>query len=370
MPTRLPTTVAMVTEQCWQRVPGGSATYVVELSRALADRDDTRLVGVTALHRRGDVPRPGLEPTVDRSAVAPLPRAALYRAWNRVGAPRPEQLARGVDVVHATTWAVPPTRRPLVVTVHDVAFLTEPEHFTARGVGWFRRGLQRVVAEADAVVVPSRATWQECVAAGIEPGRLRLVPHGVRVVRAEPGAVEAFRRRQGLSRPYVLWTGTLEPRKNVGALLTAFERLTAADPGLDLDLVLVGPTGWGDVPRPASDRVRRLGRLSPADLACAYEGARAFCFPSTREGFGMPVLEAMAHGVPVVTSAGTSMAEVAGDDALLADPRDPDAIAAQLLRAVGADHDALAAAGLRRAGERTWAQAAAATVEVYRTAAG
>ncbi|WP_225753649.1 glycosyltransferase family 1 protein [Actinotalea sp. Marseille-Q4924] len=356
--------VTMVVEQCWQPVPGGSGTYVVELTRALAARDDVEVRGLAAWHR-GEPPsdvRPELA-----VVHAPLPRRALYDAWNRTGLLRVEHLVRPApDVVHAPTWAVPRSSRPVVVTVHDLAFLRDPSHFTERGVRYFRRSLQRVRDEAALVLVPSEATAQDCVAAGIEAERVVTIPHGVRVARSSPADVEAFRRRTHLDRPYVLWTGTREPRKNLGALVTAFDALSPRLP--DVDLVLVGPDGWGAVPVPtASARVRFLGRLSWEDLQHAYAGAAAFCYPSIWEGFGMPVLEAMAHGVPVVTSSGTSTAEVGGDAVLAVDPDDTDAIAAALKAALGARGRDLAQRGLDRAALFTWSEAASRTVDAYRS---
>jgi glycosyltransferase involved in cell wall biosynthesis len=279
-----------------------------------------------------------------------------------------------VDLVHATTWAVPGAHVPLVVTVHDLAFLRDPSHFTSRGNGYFRRALEVVRREAARVVVPSEATRVDCLEAGLPDDVLRVVPHGV---RATPPTVDAradFRRRVGVDRPYVLWCGTLEPRKNLDTLLTAFDG-AAAQLG-ELDLVVVGPAGWGDVAarltgRAAaapSERVHLLGRLSHADLQAAYAEAHVFAFPSLWEGFGMPVLEAMAHGVPVVTSAGTSMAEFVGDGGLLVDPRDPDALGAALVEAAGERHAALSRGASLAAAAHTWDRAADQTAAVYREA--
>ncbi|NMR20873.1 glycosyltransferase family 1 protein [Cellulomonas fimi] len=360
--------VGLTVEQCWQRVPGGSGTYIIELLRALGARPDVAPLGLTALHREAPA---GEKPPVEMRSLG-LPRGLLYRSWNTLGMPRPEWSVRGLEVVHATTWAIPPTRQPLVVTVHDLAFQRDPSHFTPRGVRFFRRALERVRAEAAVVVVPSQVTAADCVAAGIDARQIRVVPHGVRIAPAEPGALAAFRAEHGLSRPYVLWCGTHEPRKNLGGLLDAFTRVAAERD--DLDLVLVGPAGWGDGgadrPRTATsaERVHRLGHLSWADLQLAYAGADAFCFPSLWEGFGMPVLEAMAHGVPVVTSRDTSMAEVTGDAALLIDPRDPDELATALLRATGPDRGRLHAASLARAAGFSWARAGELTTAAYREA--
>lgn len=356
--------VALTVEQLWQRTPGGSGTYIVELARELHDGGLATVTGVAARH-----PEP---PPQDWTVGVPvrharLPRRALYDAWQVLRRPRAESLVPDVDVVHATTWAVPPTRRPLVVTVHDLAFLHDAAHFTPRGNAFFRRALDVVRERADAVVVPSRSTADDCVAAGLDASRVTVVPHGARGARVGDDAVERFRATTGVRRDYVLWCGTIEPRKNLDRLLGAF----AAAGTDDLDLVLVGPAGWGALPPlPAGlapERVHVLGHLDVDLLAAAYRGARAFCFPSLREGFGLPVLEAMHQGTPVVTSQGTACAEVGGDAAVLVDPLDVASIADGLRTAVGDAHDDLAVASGLRAAEFSWEAAARATAEVYRS---
>lgn len=364
-----PVHVGVTVEQAWQRVPGGSAAYLVALLEALRDRDDVRLTGLAAAHRH-PAPEEYRSPVPVRSMG--LPRYPLYRAWNWLGAPRPEWPVRGLDVVHASTWAIPPTSRPLVVTVHDVAFLRDPGHFTPRGVSFFTRALARTRAEAAAVVVPSQATADDCVAAGIEPARLHVVPHGAPRWTVTPDEAAAVRARLGLPERFVLWCGTLEPRKNVGGLLAAFAELAARDP--DVHLVLVGPPGWGELPTrpppgPWESRVLHLGRLSAADLHAAYAAASAFCFPSTWEGFGLPVLEAMSVGTPVVTSRGTSMAEVVGDAGVLVDPLDPLDVAAGLERALSGEGPTIGAAGRARSTQFRWADAAEQHAAVYRAVA-
>lgn len=358
--------VAMTVEQCWQPVPGGSGTYIRELVREYATLPDIAATGLTAWHPRSARPLDLPDLPVRR---VPLPRTALYEAWQFARRPR---AGRGQDVVHATTWAIPGSSRPLVVTVHDLAFLQDPAHFTERGVRFFTRGLQITREEAAAVIVPSRATATDCIAAGIAEDRITVVPHGVRRTATPPEDVAAFRERFGLERPYLLWAGTREPRKNLPVLVAAFARLLRD--GADLDLVLVGPDGWGPeqdrLGGVARERVRLLGRLPWADLQAAYAGARVFVYPSLREGYGMPVTEAMAHGTPVVTSRGTATEEAAGGAALLVDPRDEIDLARALREACEESaQTGLRAASSRRAAELDWSTAARATAEVLRRAA-
>jgi glycosyltransferase involved in cell wall biosynthesis len=211
----------------------------------------------------------------------------------------------------------------------------------------------------------------DCVDAGIPTDRLRHVPLGVRAERAPAADVARVKHAYRLDR-YILWNGTVEPRKNLGALLAAFRQLL----DLPVQLVLVGPDGWREDVDSRLDgvreRVTRLRFQPVANLRALHAGAAVFCYPSTREGFGLPVLEAMAQGTPVVTSTGTATEEVARAAGLVVDPADPEAIAAALRRVL--TDDALAAslrdAGLARAAEYTWERTAAATAAAYRELAG
>jgi len=364
---------AVTVEQFWHRVPGGSATSVLhvlasvpEVNATAAAPDRVDVVGVAARHRHQ--PSAAALQLPVRVHHLPLPRRLLYEAWH--GARRPRvQLATGpVDVVHATTAAIPPRSAPLVVTVHDLAFLRTPEHFTRNGNRFFRRGLELTRRWADVVLVPSTQTLDDCAAAGIGTDRLRLVPWGVRPASTTAQQSQAALDRHGIRRPYVLWCGTTEPRKNLPTLLAAFAQVAAAVP--DLDLVLVGPPGWGDAlgsgPRPPRERVHVLGYVDDPDLQGLYAGATAFCYPSLFEGFGMPVLEAMAHGVPVVTSTHSPMAELAGDAGLVVPATDVTALAQALVAACGSEHDRLAARAAGRAGGYRWQDAARATLQAYR----
>ncbi len=358
-------------EQCWHRVPGGTATSILGTIEALRRRSDVDLVGVSARHGAA-APEPFRPSLVVRQL--PLPRLALYEAWHGLRWPPVERATGPVDVVHATAVAVPPTRAPLVMTIHDLAFLADPTLVTRHGNRFFRRGTELARRHARLVLVPSEATAAECRLAGFDGDRLRVVPWGVDATTVEPDAVDAVRARHGLHRPYVLFVGTIEPRKNLAGVIGAVAGLA----GREVDLVVVGPDGWNedlDAKLAALDGtgigVRRLGFLPPAELRPLYAGAAVFCFPSHREGFGMPVLDAMAHGAPVVTSAGTATEEVAGAAGLLVDPHDTAAITDALSLVLDDPEQAekMRRAGRERAAGFTWERTAALTAAAYAEAA-
>lgn len=337
------------------------------MASSLKERDDVDPVGVAAAHRE---PAPeAWAPPIEVHHL-PLPRPALYESWHRLRRPPVERATGRVDVIHATTMAMPPRSAPIVMTVHDLAFLHEPAHFTARGMRFFKRGLELAVAEADLVVCPSKATRDDCLEAGFEEARLRVIPLGVEPAQATDEEVATVRRKHKLERPYILWTGTIEPRKNLPRLLAAFRSLDT-----DRVLALAGPKGWNeDIEKLAEglqDRVHPLGFVPHADLGPLYAGADLFCFPSLLEGFGFPVLEAMAQGTPVVTSKGTSTEELAGDAGVLIDPLDASSIA-QGMRSLLEDATLakqLSEAGARRAASFSWQRTAQGLADAYREVA-
>lgn len=363
--------VGVTVEQSWQPFPGGTAASTNALLRELRRDPGLRLLGIAARHR-SPAATPW-HPDVDVHHL-PLPRAALYPAWHHLRWP-PVDVGRPrghtpVQVIHATSPAIPPGTAPLVATIHDLAFLDEPRWYTPRGLRFFRRGTDLARRHARRIVVPSTHTRDDCIRAGFNPTVVRVIPHGVSVPDVPAPDIQALRRRFAITRPYILWCGTHEPRKNLPGLLAAFAALVADDdPGVDL--VLVGPFGWGPASAPparVAGRVRHTGFLTSAELHAAYAGAAAFCYPSLREGFGMPVLEAMAHGLPVVTSRASPMADIAGPAAEAVDPADSAALAAAL-RTVLRHPEPYREAARERSRSYTWAGAAASLAAVYREAA-
>jgi glycosyltransferase involved in cell wall biosynthesis len=260
-----------------------------------------------------------------------------------------------VDVLHCPTFRGPlrPPACPLVVTVHDLAVLRHPETFNLWTRLYSRLCVSRVVQAARLVIAVSEATKRDVVELlEVNEERVRVVPNGV----GEGFSPEGLRE----DGDYVLAVGTIEPRKNLGRLAEATRRL-------GVELRVVGARGWGHVE--LGDGVRRLGRVSDDELARLYRGARCFAYPSLYEGFGIPILEAMASGTPVVTSRGGATEEVAGGAAVLLDPLDVASIAGGIEDAA-ARREELVPLGLARAGEFSWAETARRTVDVYREAAG
>ena len=309
-------------------------------------------------------------------AVQPLPRPLLYDAWHRLGRPRLRGLPAG-GVIHAPSVAVPPAAgRPLVVTVHDAAPELFPEACTPRGRRFHHAGLAAAARRADVIITVSQAAADEIVShSPIPAARIQVVSNGVDPPPADAAADAATLERLGVAgRRYVFWVGSLEPRKGVGTLVEAMAALRRRHPGLDVDTVLAGFEGWRNETAVAPGdmavlgrSLHRLGQVRESDLWALYRGAEVFAFPSLHEGFGLPVVEAMSQGVPVVASAIPALSEVAGGAAVLVEPGQPDAWAAAIEGLLGDDRtrSELAAAGRQRSRAFTGAAWAAATRAVY-----
>lgn len=283
-----------------------------------------------------------------------LVAVARDTVWYPFLLPRAAARAR-LDVVHCTIFRGPlRSRVPAIVTVHDLAVLRHPDAFPAWTRLYARTLLRATVRAARRVITVSEFSRRETVElCEVDPQRIDVVPNGVDRVFGPDGPAAAG--------DYLLAVGTLEPRKNLARVVEAATRLGA-------ELRVVGASGWGGV-AVSGDNVRWLGRVSDEELAALYRGAACVVYPSLYEGFGIPVAEALACGAPVVTSAGSAMAEMVDTAAVLVDPLDPAAIAAGIEEAI-ARRDALRPAGLARAALYTWERAADAAVAAYEKARG
>lgn len=300
----------------------------------------------------------------------PLTPRQLTILWQRVRLPLPvEQFTGGLDVLHAPDFVLPPTRARTLLTVHDLTFLIHPEAAEPKLQRYLARVLPRSLRRADLVLVDSRATRDDLMRLqGVPAERIAVVYPGVSSAfrRLPPTEVQAVRERLQLPATFLLFVGTLEPRKNLPRLLEALALLPDAPP-----LVIAGRKGWlYDAVFDAAERwqvqqrVQFLDYVADADLPALYNMAQVFVYPSLYEGFGLPVAEALACGTPVVTTAAGSLPEVTGDAAIIADPYSPAGIAAAIQQA---QHQAprLRHAGPLQARRFPWEQAARALLACY-----
>lgn len=362
----------------------GAGHYTLHLAGALASRTD---VDLTLFGRRDDILRwPVVAPDARLVSAAPSSRP-LRLAWEQVRLPR--LLARsGVAVHHGPHYTMPERSSvPTVVTVHDLSFFEAPEWHERSKVLVFKRAIARAARAAAAVVCPSQVTADELARWCRVDAELFVAPHGVdtavfRPDEPRPGAdraaLNAVDRRLADGRPYLLFVGTLEPRKDVPTLVGAFARVAARHP--DALLVLAGGAGWGlDAVEEAiaasgvGASILRTGYVQDETVPALLRSASAAVYPALYEGFGLPALEALACGVPLVTTSGTAMEEVAGDAAVLIPPGDLEALAEAIDAELaggpgGSSSEARRRRGLDIASAHTWARSADLHLPAYRHA--
>jgi glycosyltransferase involved in cell wall biosynthesis len=380
--------------------PAGAGRYTLELAAALARRPDADLVLVS---RRGDGGRwrelaraadgvaedgqtPGgaaVEPRPSEVLAAAPGARPLRLAWEQMGLPRVLRRA-GPDVHHGPHYTMPERARlPVVVTVHDCTFFDHPEWHERSKVVLFRRAIKVAARRAAVIICVSRTTADRLHESCPVAGPVVVAPHGVDHERFRPdepvagGDVAALRALHlDPDRPYVLFVGTIEPRKNVPSLVRAFDRIAAAHP--ETLLVIAGQRGWGadEVDRAVlsaehhRDRVVRTGYVPDQAVPALLRRAAVVAYPSLEEGYGLPALEALACGAPLVTTSGTAMAELAGEAAVLVPPADTEDLAAALDSVLSGEGGAAVAErrrlGMAIAAERTWAASAERHMEAYR----
>ena len=366
------------------RQHAGIGRYTRNLIRALAelDRQNRYTLFVAGGWGEGD----GLGPWPANFSLRSVPVSDrwLNIIWQRLRLPLPIQWVTGpLDLFHSPDFVLPPLgRTPAVLTVHDLSFLRVPECFVPGFREYLERAVSRAVGRARFILADSFSTRQDLIdLMGAEPERVTVLYPGVEARFApiqDPVILDPVRARYDLPPRFVLGLGTLQPRKNFDGLVDAFGRLLATrsnEPWLaDLQLVIAGGKGWmyeetiAQVERLGLEkRVRFLGFVDDADLPALYSLAAVFAFPSWYEGFGVPILEAMACGTPVVAAKNSSLPEVVGDAGLLVSAADTDALAAALTRLLGEKdlRAELIVAGQGRARRFTWEKAAHQLMGLY-----
>jgi glycosyltransferase involved in cell wall biosynthesis len=344
----------------------GTETYTYQLLAALArlDVDDPIRVYLNASRPPTDLPGIG------QPVCLPFPRlwTHLRLSW---------EMQRNQPGVLFVPAHVVPLRHPRsVVTIHDVGYLHHPESHPTSARRMLHAATRWSTLAARRIIAISETTKRDLIAHySVPESRIQVIPHGVdhTMRRASREAIAELKQRRGLPDRYVLFVGTVQPRKNLGRLAAAMSFVARA--GLPHRLVVAGKRGWmaAEVVTEIkasgmADRVTFLGYVPATDLPTLYSGADAFCLPSLYEGFGLPVLEAMACGTPVVAPDRSALPEVAGDAAMLVDPTNPQAIGATLSRLLIDDslRRELVERGCRRAQQFTWERTAEATIALLR----
>lgn len=361
------------------RQGAGVGQYVRSLVSAMLEQDaSNQYTLVTSGRPTSEYPLPEAENVRGRSVL--IPDRYLNILWYRLRFPLNANYFTGaVDLYHGLDFVLPPLSSKIhkVVTIYDLAFLEHPETAVPALAAYLNKVVPEAVERADVVAAISHATRQALITHYHTPAeKITVIPCGVgpqfqRVT--DPLLLEETRNKFALHKPFILSVGTLEPRKNHLGLIKAFAEVLESHQG-QVTLAIAGGKGWmyEETQRVVAelkleDKVRFLGRVSELELITLYSLADIFAFPSFFEGFGIPPLEAMACGTPVITSNTSSLPEAAGDAAILIDPHDTNAIASALIRLLEDEQlrEDMRQKGYRQAQRYTWSAAAAKMLAVY-----
>lgn len=359
---------------------GGIGRYVREMVSALLNQDDLFHYRLLVAGKNRDKPLPFPENTQFQWRANAIPPIWWARLWHRAQLPIPvEWLIGKVKVFHATDFVLPPVRAHSILTVHDLSYVRVPSAASPSLKAFLDAVVPRSVARADRVLADSQSTKDDLIALYNTPSdKITVLYSGVdaRFVRvADPALLEQIRRKYHLpSAPFILSVGTVQPRKNYERLIRALWLLRQG--GIDVDLVIVGGKGWlqDGIYRAVqelklSEHVHFAGFVDDQDLPGVYTSALLTAFPSLYEGFGLPILESMACGTPVLTSNISSLPEVVGDAGIQVTPTDVDEIAAEMKRLID-DSDLrslLVQKGYAQAARFSWLEAAEQLRGIYRS---
>jgi glycosyltransferase involved in cell wall biosynthesis len=365
--------VAFWADMLYYRIAGGTTRYAARLAEALSHVSDINL-RMLSLYRAEVIARLAQERQCPAAESIPsrLPRQLHYLLWLTGWAGRSAGMMNDADVVHVPWLAAPPHgRAPLVVTVHDLVFLRFPEYLNRRTRWLARMGLRQAIREANAFIAVSYSSANDLIQlTGIRKEQVYVVPEAADAY-FRPVPVFQLRERYKLEGPFVLYVGTLEPRKNLTGLVRAFAALDM--PGLKL--LIAGKKGWMYQELFATvealgltSRVVFTGFVPDSDLPALFSAAQVFVYPSLYEGFGLPVLEAMQCGAPVITTSVSSLPEVAGEAALLVAPDDVRGLTDAIRRVLTEPglREELRGRGLEQSRRFSWSKTADLTAEVYR----
>jgi glycosyltransferase involved in cell wall biosynthesis len=367
---------AIFADQLFYDQPGGIGTYLRHLVPGLAGCLEGGSLVIVHHGPQGEGIFPGLAGVEELRIGAR--RDITGMEWHCFGHPHLEHFLGRLDLVHAPSLVFPPSRAPLAATVHDLCILKYPGAFPTHWRLFHRRGLSLILREASVILTDSDSTRRDLRSlTGRKDPRVRVVPLGVDVPE-HPGEaeVEKVLAKHKLSPGFILYVGTVEPRKNLSRLVEAYAAFGPDEKRKSGELVLVGAPGWmgrKELARIVSQAgVRWLGYLPQPELEAVYRAASIFVYPSLYEGFGLPVLEAMARGIPVVTSDSSSMREMGEGVAMLVDPTDARELGKALRRLIYNEgmRGELAEKGLERAAEYPWQRTVDLTWEAYGDALG
>jgi glycosyltransferase involved in cell wall biosynthesis len=368
------------------RQGGGIGRYTRNLIRALAELDAENEYTLFVAGGWGDGDGLGSWPSNFRVRSVPLSDRWLHVLWQRLRLPVPVQAITGpLDLFHSPDFVLPPTgRTPSIVTVHDLSFLRVPECYVPAFRQYLEGAVSRAATRAERILADSESTRRDLIELkAVEPGQVTVIYPGVEP-RFQPvrdaELLNRVRARYELPERFVLGLSTLQPRKNFAGLIEGYRRLVGGwteEPAIvDLQLVVAGGLGWMyddafDAVASAglAERVHFAGFVDDEDLPAIYTLAAAFAFPTWYEGFGLPVLEAMACGTPVVAADNSSLPEVVGKAGLLVDAGDSEGLSGALARLLTDEtrRARLAAAGREQARQFTWDAAARQLLEVYQS---